>query len=262
MDFYWLYDLSTQNLFVVVVVFFICIAVAGLFLFRRSLGHLNAYLREQNEHVGFYMNVIGLFYGITLALVTVSAWENYSDTASAVTEESACLATLYRNVDSYPDSFRTILQNDLKNYTRYVIDTAWPLQQKGILPAGGVSIMDHFRKNLYTYRPSDLREQVLFSQTLESTDHFMKARRVRIDAVNGGLPSMLWWVIIIGAVITIAMTWFYYMDSLRMQVIFNTVIGTLLGCMIFLLIALDNPFRGELSVSPESFEVIYKQIMR
>lgn len=261
MDLFWLYDLNTLSLFLLIVLFFIFISVAGLFIMRRRFTGITMQLHGQNEHVGFYMNVIGLFYGITLALVTVSAWENYSDTSSAVTNECACLATLYRNVSSFPDSTRKVLQKDLKDYTRHLIDTGWPLQQRGAIAAGSTMIVDRFRKDLTGFEPSTPRQEILLSQALNASDDFTKARRRRLDAVDGALPAILWWVIMLGAVITIAMTWFYHMENLRLQVIFNCIIGTLLGCMIFLLVALDNPFRGELSVTPEPFEFIYTHLM-
>jgi len=40
------------------------------------------------------------------------------------------------------------------------------------------------------------------------------------------------------------------------------LMSSLLGLMIFLLAAMDHPFRGELSVGPEPFEMIYEQIMK
>ena len=36
----------------------------------------------------------------------------------------------------------------------------------------------------------------------------------------------------------------------------------LLGLMIFLLAAMDNPFRGQISVGPEAFEMVYEQLMK
>ena len=36
----------------------------------------------------------------------------------------------------------------------------------------------------------------------------------------------------------------------------------LLGLMILLLAAMDNPFRGRISVGPEAFEMVYEQLMK
>ena len=40
------------------------------------------------------------------------------------------------------------------------------------------------------------------------------------------------------------------------------LMSSLLGLMIFLLAAMDHPFRGELSVGPVPFEMVYEQIMK
>jgi hypothetical protein len=37
----------------------------------------------------------------------------------------------------------------------------------------------------------------------------------------------------------------------------TALLCALLGLLIYLLAALDNPFRGEISVSPEPFEIMY-----
>jgi hypothetical protein len=36
----------------------------------------------------------------------------------------------------------------LRDYTRYVIDEAWPLQRKGIVPAGAVKRVADFQASL------------------------------------------------------------------------------------------------------------------
>ena len=41
-----------------------------------------------------------------------------------------------------------------------------------------------------------------------------------------------------------------------------TAVDGLLGLLIFLLAAMDNPFRGEIGVGPEAFELAYKQLMQ
>ena len=45
----------------------------------------------------------------------------------------------------------------------------------------------------------------------------------------------------------------------RLMTILTSV---LLGLMIFLLAAMDHPFRGQISVGPEPFEMVYQQLMK
>jgi hypothetical protein len=49
-------------------------------------------------------------------------------------EAAAALGALYRDIGAYPEPARTIMQEDLRKYTRQVFDVGWPLQQHGIVP--------------------------------------------------------------------------------------------------------------------------------
>ena len=50
---------------------------------------------------------------------------------------AATLAALYEDVSRYPEPHAQNLRWLLRDYTRYVIKYAWPLQQRGIVPEEG-----------------------------------------------------------------------------------------------------------------------------
>ena len=59
-----------------------------------------------------------------------------------------------------------------------------------------------------------------------------------------------------GAFLNIAVTWFFDMRSKSMHLWMTLFLSALLGLLIYLLGAVDSPFRGEISVSPEPFEIM------
>jgi hypothetical protein len=79
--------------------------------------------------------------------------------------------------------------------------------------------------------------------------------------VREGLPGPLWTVVLAGAFLSIAITWFFDMRSQSMHFWMTVMLAVLLGLLIYQLGALDNPFRGEISVSPEPFEIMYARRM-
>ena len=99
---------------------------------------------SHNEIVGFYLGAICLFYGITLGLVAVGTWQAYSEVDTKVGEEASALAALYRDVSNFPDPKRAELQADLREYARQVIDVAWPLQRRGIVPQNAADESEGF----------------------------------------------------------------------------------------------------------------------
>jgi hypothetical protein len=48
----------------------------------------------------------------------------------------------------------------------------------------------------------------------------------------------------------------------KLEIAVNVLCGVLLGSLIFLIAAMDNPFRGELSVSPQSFQLLIDGVMK
>jgi hypothetical protein len=80
--------------------------------------------------------------------------------------------------------------------------------------------------------------------------------------VREGLPGPLWTIVLAGALLSIAVTWFFDMRSQSMHVWMTVMFSALLGLLIFLLGAMDNPFRGEISVSSEPFELVYQRRMQ
>ena len=105
-------------------------AVVGLLLVRRRVLPRLRIDGGDSEFTGAMMQSVMVFYGLAVALIAVTVFQTYSDTQKVVTGEATALNALYRDVTSYPDPIRTELQKGLHDYTKYVIDEAWPLQRK------------------------------------------------------------------------------------------------------------------------------------
>jgi hypothetical protein len=65
-----------------------------------------------------------------------------------------------------------------------------------------------------------------------------------------------------GAFISIAITWFFYMRNQSMHFWMTVLLSALLGLLIFELATIDYPFRGDMSVGPDAFVTVYEQLMK
>ena len=166
---------------------------------------------SHNEIVGFYLSAVCSFYGITLGLLAVGTWQAYSDVDSKVDEEASVLAALYRNVSTFPDPKRAELQADLREYARQVIDVAWPLQQRGIVPQNTAAIVQAFQTHLAGFEPVTESQKTLHAEAYREFDRLVELRRIRLKSVVAGLPAPLWSVVLVGAFLNIAVTWFFDM---------------------------------------------------
>jgi hypothetical protein len=192
----------------------------------------------------------------------VSVWQTYSDVSKILSQEATAIAALYRDVSCYPEPIRASLQHVLREYVDYVIHKAWPLQQRGQVPGGGVELMNHFQTTLFTFEPSTEGQKHLHGETLRAYNQMIQARRLRLDAVNTRLPNVLWVVVFAGALISLSASFFFKVEDVRLHGIQVVLLATFIGLVIFMTLALDRPFRGDLGLGTEPYQLIYDHLMK
>lgn len=258
---YWVYNLPNWLFEFLTVGFFLAFAVAGLFITRRWMRRWHT-LHSYNDIVGFYLAAITVLYGVTLGLIAIGAWTNYSDTESKVAREAAALSTLYRTASNLPEPMRGTLQVDLQNYARQVIDIGWPAQQHGLAPIENRVALDQFESDFTAITPATQSEVIMKSDIAHELDALEEARSIRLNTATEELPSPLWTLILVGALICIVATWFFHMESLRMHLAMTVLLAFLIGLMVYMVAAIDNPYRGKISVGPEAIERAYTLMMK
>lgn len=261
MTFYWIYDLPNWTLGVLIVSVFLALSLAGLFatrpLVRKMLGPSSHY----NDVVSYFFAGIGVFYGLALGLIAVATWENYTDIDAVVGTEAAAVASFYRDLDGYPQPLRGRLESMMREYTQLVIDKEWPAHKKGIALEDGDSLLDRLEDEVMNYEPTKEREKILQSEVLRSLDTVQEQRRLRLQAVPTGLPAALWSVVLIGALLNIGLTYLFWVDNIAVHAILVGIVAVFIALLVFLTAAMDNPFRGEFSVSADAFHDVLQNVM-
>jgi hypothetical protein len=258
---YWVYNLPNWLFELLTVGVFVGFSLAGLLPSRKWVSRVHVQ-QSHNDIVGFYLAGITVLYGVTLGLLAIGAWTTYTDTESRVAQEAAALASLYRSVNSLPEPQRTVLHAELRDYTRRVIEVSWPEQRRGILPSENSVSLDKFQADFKALEPSTESQKVLDALISRQFDALEESRSIRLDTVTSELPTPLWTLILVGAVICIIVTWFFDMKSRQMHIWMTVFFSGLIGLMIFMIAALDNPYRGKISVSPEALERVYSRMMQ
>jgi len=89
----------------------------------------------------------------------------------------------------------------------------------------------------------------------------MDARRIRVDSVGRRLPGVMWLVIVLGAFISLVSTFYFPVLDARIHRTQVGLLATFIGLVIFIILALDRPYDGDLGLSPEPYEVVDEQLM-
>ena len=256
-----IYQIPTTHLAIYSSLFFVGVTWFGIIFIKPFLRLLMGRQPHINDMVAHTTAGFSLFYGLLLGLLAVAAYQNYDDVRKSAFAEAASLANLYRDAARYPDPVRSQVQELLRDYTLYVIYKDWPAHRRGVIFRGGTNRLNMIQYEILKFQPKTVSDELLHAQTLADFKDFANARQSRLAGVQTEIPGVLWYAVAIGALINIVLIWMLDMRFFT-HMLLGGIVSFFLGVMIFLIASMDNPMRGELSVSSGYYQFVYDGVMQ
>jgi hypothetical protein len=237
------------------------VAVVGGFLVSTlAVGYLVAVFTSQeirsahNDRAGFILAVIGVIYAVLLAFIAIGVWERFQDAEARTYDEAGALATVYRDAGSFPNAGE--LRTALEAYVHSVIDHEWPRMRRGARSPISDALLESVDRDVRALPANTPRLQDIQSQMLAAMDTALMDRQTRLTIDFNGINGILWAVLILGAYLTVGFTYFFGFERTIMQQLMIGALGLMIGLVLFLVMALDFPYRGSIAVEPEAFRSV------
>lgn len=254
------YDVPTTTL----AIWFSLVAVAAMFvgvlvvkpIFRLLIGTGPDF----NATVSYATSGFGLFYGLLLGLLTVAAYQNSDRVTEAAMAEATALGSIYSQVDTYPEPIRGDVQEMMRDYVLFTIYREWPAHRKGEVLNGGYDRADAILRKLASFDPKTEAQRVVHGEVIASFETFSESRQRRLAGVITKIPDVLWYAVMVGAVINILLVALLRM-RLRPHLVLGTINAFFLGVILFVIVTLDRPLRGDGAVPPEPLMVLWERSM-
>ena len=203
-----------------------------------------------------------MMFGLIAALTAVNVWQRYENVSGVVSAEATNIASLYRDFSGYPQPHRAELQDMLRNYTQQIIHEAFPAHREGKFVKGGSLLLDRLEERLFAFEPATEGQKILHVETLGAFNRLLDSRRQRLDAVTTGLPIVVWWALLPGAMGCLVLSLFVPVADRRHHIVMSALLAGFVAMVLFIIIALDRPFRGTMALTPDSYQLVYDQLMR
>ncbi|MBV8066548.1 MAG: DUF4239 domain-containing protein [Candidatus Eremiobacteraeota bacterium] len=207
-----------------------------------------------NDRAGFIIAVIGVVYAVLLAFVAIGVWERFQQAESRSYEEAGAVATVYRDADSFPHPAQ--LRSVLRAYVRSVIGVEWPQMERGQRSHVSNLLLENADRQVRALPADSPRLANIQAQMLQAMDTALDDREARLTIYSGGINGIIWLVLIAGAIVTIAFTYFFGFDRTLIQQLMIGALTFLIALVLFLIVALDYPFRGGIAVQPDAFRAL------
>ena len=121
--------------------------------------------------------------------------------------------------------------------------------------------MSRFQAVLDKFEPGTEGQKLLHGETLRAYNQMIQARRQRLDAVTTGLPGIMWAVVLVGAFIGLSAAFFFKVEDARLHGVQVLLLATFIGLIMFMIFALDRPFRGDLGLRADPYRLVFDQLM-
>jgi Protein of unknown function (DUF4239) len=256
-----LFFLTNQSLWVsgaIIVVGGTLLSMLGPALVRRYVA-LDR-LTINNEIAGFKFATVGVLYAVLLAFVIIVVWEKFSDAEANVVREAGAAENLYRLSQGLGDFSGPDLRKSVATYLKAAMTEDWPAMDKGTVGAGepAKQALDAIYRMLSVV--NDQRNRAVVAEIFSQLDRMTEARRARLIAAEGAVPNVIWLVLLGGAAVTIAFTFFFGTESLRAQTVMTGLLALLIFSELLVVIAIDRPFTGAVKVPPTALAEVLADV--
>ena len=250
---------TTRPLWVLILVLLVLTALAmmGPLLIRRRVALEE--LRTNNEVAGFKFATIGVLYAVLLAFVVIITWERFNAAEEALATEAGAAVTLYRLSTGLDQATGASIRKQTTAYLKSVLEDDWPAMAAGHWSGATTHALNVLYGTIVQYRPADLHDADVQQDLLREADKLTEARRERLGMAGGTVPNAIWFVLFLGAVLTISFTFFFGTQNVITQCLMTGVLAALIFAAILVILAIDRPFTGAVVVPTESIRTVLQE---
>lgn len=247
-----LLKVPTIVLGVIIISSAVIISIAGLLIVRRHIPHHR--LKTHNDVAGPIFATVGVIYAVLLAFVVVIVWQNFDRSRSNVQDEANCLVDLAMDAEAFSPEFKKDIRALLYQYAEIVVNEEWPAMAKGGAGPHMRGITEKMWRAYSAYEPETEAQKAFFTESIKKLNDLGELRRSRLLDAQTGVHPILWFVLILGGLVTISFTFFFGAENLKAQLTMAILLAILISLILFTILAMDFPFTGEVSISPDPFK--------
>jgi len=214
-----------------------------------------ARLKPTNEVVSAYGSVIGTTYAVILAFMLSGVWTRFDEAQTTSEQEATALVQVVRLAQGLPAPYRHDVKLRAHHYIRVMLESEWPQMQRGAVGPEGADANDHLWQAILAVHPHDPAQQAVLAQMLESLSDFTRYRAIRRLEVNLGLPAILWWVLVLGGVITVGVFSLFGVEDFRLHAMKSIALTVLVSVVLVAIAEIDQPYQGYIHVPPVAFQL-------
>jgi hypothetical protein len=140
------------------------------------------------------------------------------------------------------------------------VQEEWPLMGKGQISPHAEQRANQLARAVRELSPKTQVQSALYADALVRLDVMRENRDLRTTEVREGIPSVVWVVMVSGAVITVGFTYLFEMRSFKLHAVATGALTVVVVLLLFTVGVLNHAYAGDVRVGPGAFELALKEM--
>jgi hypothetical protein len=255
-----LLKIPTVLLGIIIILSYVLFSIAGLFIIRKF--HKPQKLKLHNDVAGFIFATLGVIYAVLIAFLVVINWQDFDEAQKNVAREANYLASVYRDSTPLPATMRSELKNSLAHYVNSIIADEWPMMIKGERSPKTQEAQEKIWRLFSGYQPRNETQKIFFAEAIKKFNDACEMRRARLSQAISTIHPILYFVLVVGGLLTVSFTLFFGSENFVPQIIMTSMLAAMIALALFTIIVLDCPFTGDINVKPDVFKIILTTLLK
>lgn len=233
---------------------------AGVYWLARSYFHTELYLDDVSG-LGSFLSVFGTLYGILAAFVVFEVWSQYNRISALIEKEAQALEQLFRlSLYFRDDTLVTRMKAGIREYATHIIHGKFQMLAKGERNVQSGLALRKISEVIRDIEFDDDHDSIVFDQIVEHYGQVAQLRTERTNQSRNRLPRFLKLFIYLASLFALITFLFMPFSNPYYGLLSVFVIGFLQAMVFQLIEELDNPFVGQMQLTPAPFERALKHI--
>ena len=235
-----------MNLFwAALIVAAVAASAVGVMLVARRRAPEGSHFQDGDRAAGVF-GVLATGLAVLLGFVVFLAFESYDTSRSGAEDEARTVSEQFETAQFLPASVRGQLSGELVCYGRDVVHQEWPAMSSGSLGDQVNPWSVAMFQTLKTVEPRAASEQTAYGKWFDQVSDRENARSDRVHGAEGVIPTPLWIVLLLSALVVFVFM-IFFADPAEGRVVQATMVGSVaivITSTLLLLWFLNNPYQS------------------
>ena len=178
-------------------------------------------------------------------------WDHFTTATSAVESEATHIGVLSRLARSFDPADEQRIHARLVAYLSTVIHDEWPAMASGGDDVRAWNAIGDIWSAYRSVNLNDPSRQAIYAESLSHLSQVSDARRMRLHSLHDDVPGLMWLALVVGSLVVLIFTYLFVPERVAVHALLVGSVAALITLNLYLIYALDNPFRGWPRIGPD-----------